>query len=397
MFKQINIIKFLITVALLCTSVSVSYCKKYTCKVSFTAEKLLACGLNVSREDNKIEPVSPEKELSEFQHVSLQGSLNVLTSDICKAFPNLKIFYAWDFIIDEVKEDAFQPCKNVERITLYNNRLKNKLKKNTFKGMKSLVALEVGYNDLGNVDFDLTGEVLEKVILYGLNITVYNPGMLHNQPNVHRLALYSNKLFNIDIDTIVKMHPKLEILDLADNNFKCSRLKEILAITKAKNIDARNFTVFNKVRERNYIPEKINGIHCLSDDQFEKEFTAGMDGLNISKIFTSKYILFIEEVAEVVDEQGNNIHKLSKKLYVLEEIVLRLEIRDIALIDCCQNKVQNYDYEIETVKNHMLGLWIMSALNCFLIIGIICYGIVKVKKLQEQVQQIQEQMTNDAN
>lgn len=277
MFK-INFIKFLITVALLCTSISVSYCKKYTCKVYNTTEKLLACGLNVTREDNKIEPVSPEKELSEFEYVSLVGSLTVLTSDICKAFINLKLFYAWDIIIDEVKEDAFQPCINIRRIVFHNNSLKNKINKNTFKGLKSLVALEMGYNDLGNVDFDLTDEVLENVVLYGLNITVYNPEMLHNQPNVHRLALYSNKLFNIDIDTIVKMHPNLKILDLADNNLKCSRLKEILAITKAKNIDARSFTVFNKVRERDYIPEKINGIHCLSDEQFEKEFTAGMDG-----------------------------------------------------------------------------------------------------------------------
>lgn len=248
-----------------------SSCKKYTCEILTSA----SCALTISRDEKRIEPVST-RSLSDFTEVHLKGEMIALTSDICKSFPNMKELQSRDHQMDEIEEDAFQTCKKLEYINFFNNSLKIKLKKNTFKGLVALTRLHYGYTNMGVLDVDMSdSKDLKEFVMSRLNLTVYRPEMLRENTKLERLGLYCNRLLNVDIELITKYAPNLKTIDLQDNNFKCSRLLHILAVTKSKNINARTFTFESRVKERDYKPDNVNGIFCLNDDQFQKEFTDG--------------------------------------------------------------------------------------------------------------------------
>lgn len=195
-----------------------SYCASYKCEMH--GKRCDIQGLNC----NEIEPVADNP--SDVTTIWLcQGTVPILSgSGICEALPNLQKLWATELSMEEIQDNAFQGCKDVKQVVLRNNNL-IKLEVNAFKGLTNL-------NDL---------------------------------------RLYSNHLFDLDIESLLQYTPELKKIYLADNNFKCSRLREILDLLKTKNITADPY-VYDS-RKRDYTPEKIDEIHCLFDCQYKSEYS----------------------------------------------------------------------------------------------------------------------------
>lgn len=267
--------KIILSAVFVITCLTFSFGKKYNCDIRVN-KKGKTCrldALNLTRTDYIIEPVT--KDATELIRIIITGTVPILAKGICEALPNLKSFEANTLHIEEIEEDAFVACKKLTRLNLHINKL-IKLKKNTFSGLVHLEQLFLPGGNLSTIDIDLRGlKQLQIIVLAALNLTVFRPEMIQDQTQLERLALYSNELFNLDIDELLKYTPNLKRIDLADNNFKCSRLEEIVKIARMKNINARTFTYTALRRNRTYTPGNVDGIHCLSDEQFKSEFTSG--------------------------------------------------------------------------------------------------------------------------
>lgn len=216
--------KLFISLLILINSFSIYGAATYKCENIIFPNNEKSCeihNLNLTRENYHIEPVADNPDA--IIQLWLTGTVPVFSATgICEAFHNLKILFAFNLSMAEIAEDSFQKCKNVFILVLQENNL-TKVESGAFKGLTKL----------------------------------------------KRLFLQSNKLFDFDVEETLKFMPSLYQILFGDNNFKCSRLQVILDVLKSKNIDAR--TDVQNERERSYTPEKIEGIHCLSDAQWEEE------------------------------------------------------------------------------------------------------------------------------
>lgn len=194
----------LILVITLFNSCAIIHGARYKCEM----KSVFRChfhNLMLTRDDYKIEPVADNP--SAVKVIKLFGIVPVLSSsEICEAFPNLEFFFAQRLSMEEIKEGAFQGCKNVCYLSLHNNNLMQ-LDGNVFKGLS----------------------------------------------NLKELRLYSNHLFDLGVENLLQHTPILSKIGLNDNNFKCSRITEILNLLKAKNIEAVEGTA--ELRKRDYTPK----------------------------------------------------------------------------------------------------------------------------------------------
>lgn len=242
---------------------------KYKCSIS--GQLCTISALNLTKSDYKIEPeVANPADVTELK---LEGNVPVLSNGICEALPNLKIFIANSLSVEEVDENAFQSCKKLTDVQLSYNKFIN-LRKNTFNGLNELQEILVLGGNLPVIDVDLTNLKQLKLLLFSsLNITVFPADILREQKKLEELYLYSNNLFDLDIERILNFTSNLKYIHFVDNNFKCTRLKEILALFHEKNIQAGKYYLSEHLRKRDYIPDSIDGIHCLSDHLWTTEFS----------------------------------------------------------------------------------------------------------------------------
>lgn len=247
---------------------TVSFGKQYKCTIYDNGQKCEMWGVQLTKSDYRIEPEA--NNLNAVTTCDIRGTVPVLSSGICRAMPNLKKLSASSVSMEEIERNALAGCKKLEKLDLfYNNFVK--LDKNTFKGLTSLKQLRLYGGRIQEFDLDLTDQKeLTQLGLEKLDIIVFPADILREQKNLKELFLYSNNLFDLDVEGILKYTPNLEIIRLSDNNFKCARLKEILTVLKEKNIKAEALRY--ALMQRNYKPDKIEGIHCLSDRQWQSEF-----------------------------------------------------------------------------------------------------------------------------
>lgn len=204
-----------------------------------------------------------------------RGKIEVLSKGICEMLPNLEVYLLWDLLIEEIEEDTFHACHKLQILIVHNATL-SYIPKNLFKGLVNLESLRLAGGNLTTLDFDITdSKNLIQVAFYAFNLSVFRPEILREQRKLEHLRIMSNQLFNLDIDQILRNAPNMKKIDLADNNFKCSRLEEILDVLKAKNIEATSFIYPKMLKNRTYIPEKRDEIHCLTEEERNDEFKHG--------------------------------------------------------------------------------------------------------------------------
>lgn len=249
--------------------VAASYGVKYKCEIFNYGERCDIEGLNLTRDSYEIEV--DWNYLDHITTIVLHGTVPILSATkICEALPNLERFFAEKVSLEEIEENSFQRCSNLKYLSLDDNKF-IKLERNAFQGLSKLETLFIKNGNIIVIDLDLTHlEQLSVLGLRQLNITILPAEVLREQNHLKELYLYSNNLFDLDIERVLTYLPNLQIIHLADNNFKCNRLMEILDLLNNKNI--RAWTTVDQLRKRNYTPNKIGEIHCLTDQQWELEY-----------------------------------------------------------------------------------------------------------------------------
>lgn len=250
-------------------------------------------GLKMSRDDYVLEVTSNNPNAVKWSHLE-DSTVPVLASvgTICNALPNLERFHCPGVSVEEVKENAFQGCENLRDVRLHQNNIV-KVEVNAFKGLSQL----------------------------------------------DTLYLNSNKLFDLNVEELLEYLPKLNRILLADNNFKCFRLAEILHLLQARNIQA-DASVWRE-RKRNYTPNKLNGIHCLSSSQWESELAMiSAEQRNLVKPRTTT-------------PQPTTTEKPSGTCPCSHETIETLTVKEVdqcsALQENLKTTIQSFETKVETV------------------------------------------------
>lgn len=254
--KMCKIEKFLlISVIVLLKSSLASHDAKYECEV-LDSTRCFIKGLNLTRDNFYIEPVADN--LTAITSIHLHGTVPILSSSICDTMPDLAHFYAANLTDLDLSLNNFM-----------------KVDRDTIKE----------FLNIDNVEILHAGRILRKLkeFLGNQSITAFRAKILIEQTNLKYLCLKSNNLFDLDVETILKHAPNLEKIDLADNNFKCSRVKIILDLLEEKNI---------KVGEKGY------EIYCLDDEEWE---------IKLNKLLFEKQSL--DENVTNTDEQPTTLNE----------------------------------------------------------------------------------------
>lgn len=259
---------FLLTsIFIILLNISTSFGTEYKCDLYEENTRCEISGLAMTRDNHCIEPRTDNRNA--ITYVNLEGSVPVLSSCVCDVLPNLLTFYANSVSIEEVKENAFGGCKKLNYINLDGNNFK-KLHRNTFNGLRDLKKLYLSNGNVPFVDFDLSSLVqLEVLNIMHFKMPVFPADILREQINLKTLILSSNNLFDLDIERVLNYAPNLKEIYLTDNNFKCSRIEVIISLLRQKNIYV-SLKTYN-AKQRDYKPEKYEGIDCLTEQQWESE------------------------------------------------------------------------------------------------------------------------------
>lgn len=76
--------------------------------------------------------------------------MHTLTSIFCDALPNLKEFNAKSIKLKNINENAFENCKKLTKVDLYENNIQT-IPPNTFSQNKELVFISFFNNELKNI------------------------------------------------------------------------------------------------------------------------------------------------------------------------------------------------------------------------------------------------------
>lgn len=142
-------------------------------------------------------PVPATGSLTDITSIDLGGkrgsSMKLLTSDICNAFPNIHWYDAHWLGLEEIQEDAFVNCVNLEKLRLYDNKLTS-LNADLFKSNPKLRYLDVDMNRFKEI-----------------NVKVFE-----NTPMIEYLNFNDNQIKRFDVSEMPELN-KLRVVRLANN------------------------------------------------------------------------------------------------------------------------------------------------------------------------------------
>lgn len=290
---------------------SIVLAEKYQCFQQYE-HKCILNDLNVTQDDPIIEPIA--RNASTVKIVLLHGIVPVLTRHICDTFGStLESFEANNVSLEEIAEDTFFNCRKLSRLHLDENKIV-KLHEKAFRGMYQLTKLWFRRASVPLEELYLRDSHNLKMLSFGVcNITSFPVETIRKNvrlENLEELYLYSNNLFDLEFEKLLKYAPNLKKIYLADNNFKCSRLAEILAIARSQKISIDSWYDPDYEIPRSYTPYNIKGIHCLDDELWETEAAK------------NKFQKISSEENLSTDEQ---LLKLNKKFEIFLDFVLKLQ------------------------------------------------------------------------
>lgn len=216
-------------------------------------------------------PIAPDsKAVTKF--IIKNSKVSVLTTNICTAFTKLQKLNAIDSHIEIVEGNAFQNCTDIIEINLEQNNI-HQLGEGVFSNTKKLQNLHILGGSLRYIDADLFSNLGElQLLLFSANGLEELPvATIKNLKKLKKLFLYSNDLYDLDAAGLIENLPSLEEISINDNNLHCDRLIEIIETFKAKNITIQTITHDLYVKKRNYNPNKMDKIICLSQAQQDDE------------------------------------------------------------------------------------------------------------------------------
>ncbi|XP_063707812.1 leucine-rich repeat-containing G-protein coupled receptor 4-like [Culicoides brevitarsis] len=212
----------------------------------------------------------PKANKTEIEYVEFESSLiPVVYSNICRAFPKMKNLQLGESGVQEVTEDAFYACANLETLRLHSNKIKV-LHPTTFQGVPKMAFLNLGSNlltEFPDLSFFAGMPKLQKLFLEWNNLKSFPAELLKYNPKMYQLALYSNNLSELDVEKLVKYLPNLKYFNWIDNEIFCSQALEGMTYLSSLGIvqwDCEEMC--ENPKKRDYVTDKVLGnFTCVPD------------------------------------------------------------------------------------------------------------------------------------
>lgn len=255
----------------------------------------------------------------------IDSEIPIFVSGLCDLFPNLRRLDLTRLNVENIKEDAFHACLELEFLVLSSNNIEQ-FHPNTFSYNKKLATLRLAYNRITELHDDLFLN-LENLIALEMevnNLTEFSAKLLRNNRNLVALLLQTNDLSDIDAETIVKDHPKLEAFTVTDNEIHCTRYVQITNMLRSKGIQVPGGY---RLKERYYPTVEVfeNYQICIPDiawmaANYRKQtlnFNQRLDELQVKidlnfKKMEQKMDSYSSQLTKVDDHRGKTYHEIQE-------------------------------------------------------------------------------------
>lgn len=235
----------------------------YTCEQ--IGNKCVFYNVKLSEIDPEWQPIANKP--SAVKHIEFHnGNIPIITSDICRSFPNLETFIMSDQNVTEIHENAFQHCTKVRSFIIAGNNIKE-LPTNLFQYSTKATNIDFFHNRISELNPSIFYNLinLNTIQLASNNLTSFPIELIKNNKNLRELHLDGNDLVDFDVDDMLENCRSIRILDLDQNVIFCARLKEIYDALKGKNI---KMGIAQMSKNRDYHVRKFKGMTCISQEEW---------------------------------------------------------------------------------------------------------------------------------
>lgn len=221
--------------------------------------------------------------------------MDVLTSDICNAFPNVQSIDLQNLGIKEVAKDAFENCTNLETLSLQNNSLVT-LDRNLFSKNQRLKVLQLSYNPLVHVEAE----------------------MFKGLRNLKKIEMQNNHLLDFDAETLRTYSSEVS-LDLGKTHMLCDRYNAIDRFLYNTSSDS-------------YIPKD----YCLDSDEYGKELMKSKSADTLTQL----KINFLSKEIESL-KSGSTFNWKDWHFFIMGAVAgFLLLLTLVSLIMCCKARCE---------------------------------------------------------
>ncbi|KAG4075083.1 hypothetical protein HA402_008148 [Bradysia odoriphaga] len=167
--------------------------------------------------------ISEEIPADNIVEVRLNGTIKSmkLTSNVCNAFPNVKVIKAIGIGLKEVAADAFKGCSKLTAIYLDNNEISS-LDNSLFESNHLLERLELPNNTIKTFDTSILNHTpkLQLMFLSDNGMENFILGDLSTElTELRKIELQNNKLKSLNLREFKKHFPYLRILVMCYRDF----------------------------------------------------------------------------------------------------------------------------------------------------------------------------------
>lgn len=204
----------------------------------------------------------------------------ILTNELCKTFPNMKILRATNTSIEKIAPNALHACKALTEVSFFRNKLE-KLDHNTFENNSELEYISIQENNFKSIDsmFYELPKKLKSLILAENYLTYFPIGEFPVVSTLERLDIYANQLTDLDEQEVLHKFPNLKKIFMHNNLFDCDRLRIILNAFRRRGVSVEEW--FKHAVTRNTNLPKVGTVECLT---LELRVKILMKGLNLSDV-----------------------------------------------------------------------------------------------------------------
>lgn len=208
-------------------------------------------------------PPNDPKAVDTFQ-LTL-SNIEILTGDICIALSRVIRYRATFVGIIDIHADAFGPCAGLKLLDLTGNRIE-RLAFDLFVGNKHLEAVLLGGNQLKELDAKLLYPIwqLRRLEVQNNLLKTLPVVTFMGSKSIETLMLQSNCLTDLEESALIKTIPNLRLIYLADNDFACKHLEDMLPTLRRANVSVSMF--YDNPRPRSGNVSFVDGSPCLNND-----------------------------------------------------------------------------------------------------------------------------------
>lgn len=189
----------------------------------------------------------------------------ILTNELCKVFPNLKVLYVDQLLMEQIESNALHECKKLTSLSFFGNKLKN-LDQNLFEGNPELTGLVISNNLLNTIDGKLFKHIKKLEWLY-LSDNFLTEIPLDQFPRLENLEYLSiNDVKDLDHQDLLQKLPNLKEIYMHNNVFDCDRLRIILDVLRKNKVQLKAVDKDRATRNTN-LNTTIKNVECMTAEK----------------------------------------------------------------------------------------------------------------------------------